>query len=100
MFDHDAINLLYNNPAMSSEELFKRTSYGLDLCGEAYWEIDENNTRLDFLHPQYMEPVIEDGALVGWKYKGEKIPVERVIYFIDPSPHSDIKGLSKLATGV
>jgi HK97 family phage portal protein len=92
--DHPLLDLLeYGNSRLDGSKLFQLTQQYLDLVGEAYWVLSFNRLRVPSaiwpLPPDWVKeiPTPEDPVYTVRIGRNEfKIPMNRVIAFVDPDP--------------
>lgn len=93
----------------ASTQLLRATYRDLLVFGESYWLIEGALTRTPTkamrLHPAYLDPRIQGGKVVGWRYgplneSDQEIlyDLSEVIQFKFDDPNSDTQGLSLLAS--
>lgn len=105
IIDHPALTLLNNPNSMQTGFEFREGSQQhLELTGETFWVVDNDNalgvpTNMWYVQPHRMEPVTDpNGALTGWIYigpSGEQVPLKlnEVILEKTPNPEDPYRGM-------
>lgn len=96
----------------NASQLLRSTYRDLLVYGEAFWLViqDQSAAKKPInarrLHPKYMDEVLVNGELTGWRFgpvvesteKAKEYKTEQVIQFKFDDPDNDVRGLSLLAS--
>lgn len=91
------------NPLMTGRALLEATGIFLELYGEAFWILDRTSPtevpkEIWVFEPTRFKEIIEDGKLVGWKYKNGSQEIDfdlhEILFFRYFNPHNDVRGMS------
>jgi len=103
----DIVALFENpNPLMSINELLEAIVIFHGLYGECFLVLTQSLGQLTgarrlpaeiwTFNPTYFQQIIDNGRLIGWRYKYQQLKVEEVIHIRDFHPYNEFRGLSPL----